>query len=182
VYIEPELENPKLPVYYVTRNGVNEQNSRITEVAVSIVVITDLEEPSFPHAGRQGELHCCSIPRLWEGVTIHIPPHGNFAAKDDVVIYWQGCRGLNGTDPITDAYAEFTRTLSTEDAAEGFDWVVSDYENLIAPMVKDGSGLVHYMLIKQDGSIGMSRPEFVIINRTMPSGEVCSPTHEVDCP
>jgi hypothetical protein len=181
-YIEPDLENPKLPVYYVTRNGVNEQNSRITEVAVSIVVITDLDEPGFPHAGKHGVLDCCSSPRLWEGVTVHIPPHGSFTAKDDVVIYWQGCRGLNGTDPIADAYAEFTKTLSTEDAAKGFDWVVSDYEKLIAPMVDNGSALVYYILNKQDGSIGKSLPEFVIINRTMPSGEVCSPTHEIVCP
>lgn len=182
VYIESDLQNPKLPVYYVTRNGVNEQNSRITEVAVTVIVISDLEEPSFPHAGKQGVLHCCSSPRLWEGVTVHIPHHVSFMPMDDVVIYWQGCRGPNGTDPIKDAYAEFTKTLSSEDAAKGFDWVVSDYENLISPMVNDGSALVYYILNKQDGSVGMSRPDFVIINRTMPSGEVCSPTHEVFCP
>lgn len=182
VYIEPELQNPKLPVYYVTRNGVNEQNSLVTEVAVSIIVITDLKEPSFPHGGKHGVLHCCSTPRLWEGVTVHIPCHVSFTAKDQVVIYWQGCRGLNGSDPIAGADADFTITLSEEDAENGFDWVVSDYENLIAPMVNNGSALVYYILIKQDGSVGKSVPEFVIINRTLPSGEVCSPTHEADCP
>lgn len=179
-YIEPELQNPNLPVYYITRNGVNDQHSRKTEVEVSIVVINDLKEPTFPHAGKQGVLHCCSTPRLWEGVTVRIPAYPGFAPMDEVVVYWQGCKGLNGTDPIEGVYAELPNTLDT-DAVDGFDLIIKDYEALIAPMVNNGSALVYYVLNKQDGGKGKSRSEFVIINRTMPSGDVCSPTNEVDC-
>ncbi|RON41513.1 hypothetical protein [Pseudomonas brassicacearum] len=180
-YIEPELQNPKLPVYYITRNGVNDQHSRKTEVEVSIVVIDDLKEPTFPDAGKYGVLHCCSTPRLWEGVTVHIPAHPSFEPKDEVVVYWQGCKGMNGTDPIEGVYAELPKTLDPADVADGFDVVIKDYETLIAPMVNNGSALVYYVLKKQDGGRGKSRPEFVIINRTMPSGDICSPTNEVDC-
>lgn len=180
-YIEPELQNPNLPVYYITRNGVNDQHARKTEVEVSIVVIKDLKEPTFPHAGKYVVLHCCSTPRLWEGVTVHIPAHPDFAPMDEVVVYWQGCKGQNGTDPIEGVYAELPKTLDPADVIDGFDLVVKDYETLIAPMVNNGSALVYYVLNKQDGGGGTSRSEFVIINRTMPSGDICSPTNEVDC-
>ncbi|WP_454835966.1 hypothetical protein [Pseudomonas lini] len=181
-YIEPDLQNPKLAVYYVTRNGVNDQHARVTEVEVSMLVFDDLKEPTFPHAGKEGVLHCCSRPRLWEGVTVHIPPDPRFSAEDGVTVYWQGCKGLNGTDPIAGAYAEFFKELEPVNITEGFDIVVDDYETLIAPMVDNGSGLVRYILNKKDGGIGRSRADFVIINRTMPSGEICSPAHEVSCP
>jgi hypothetical protein len=180
-YIEPELQNPRLPVYYITRNGVNDQHSRKTEVEVAIVVIDNLKEPTFPHAGKHVVLHCCSTPRLWEGVTVHIPAHPGFAPMDEVIVYWQGCKGVNGTDPIAGAYAELPKTLDPVDTTEGFDVVITDYEALIAPMVNNGSALVYYVLNKQNGGRGTSRSEFVIINRTMPSGDICSPTNEVDC-
>ncbi|MBP5944791.1 MULTISPECIES: hypothetical protein [unclassified Pseudomonas] len=180
-HILPELQNPNLPVYYVTRNGVNEQYSRKTEVKVSIVIIENLKAPTFPHAGKEGVLHCCSVPRLWEGVTVHIAGNPHFAARDEVIVHWQGCRGLNGTDPIVDAYHEFSKIIDPAEVANGFDIVVADYEKLIAPMVNNGSALVWYILYKGDDGIGRSRPDFVIINRTMPSGEICSPTNEVFC-
>lgn len=181
-YIERELENPKLPVYYITRNGVNDQHSRKTEVDVSITVIGDLKEPTFPHAGRDGVLHCCSRPRLWEGVTVRIAPHADFSLNDEVVVYWQGCKGMNGSSPIAGTYKEFPITLNETHIEKGFDLVVTDYETLIAPMVDNGSALVYYVLNKLDGTSGKSRADFVIINRTMPSGIVCSPTNEVFCP
>ncbi|MCF4995070.1 hypothetical protein GIW70_00640 [Pseudomonas syringae] len=180
--IEPDLENPRLPVYYITRNGVNDQHARVTEVEMSIVVIDNLKEPTFPHADRNGVLNCCSRPRLWEGVTVHIPYDPRFSAMDEIVMYWQGCAGPNGSSPIPGVSDQFTHKLSASDAANGFDLVVEDYEKLISPMVNKGSGLVYYILNKTNGSRGKSIADFVIINRTMPSGEVCSPNHEVFCP
>lgn len=181
-YIEPDLQNPRLPVWYTTTNGVNEQLSRVTDVEVSMVVFNDLKEPTFPHAGREGVLHCCSVPRLWEGVTIHVRPDSRFAVRDSITLHWQGCYGQNGSNPIPGVYKAFFKELEAVDVVEGFDIVVDDFEALIAPMVNNGSALVRYELAKQNGSIGRSRPDFVIINRTIPSGEVCSPTNEVDCP
>ncbi|SEM74320.1 hypothetical protein SAMN04487857_104336 [Pseudomonas sp. ok272] len=177
-YIEPELQNPRLATYYVTRNGVNDQHASVTEVDVAIVIIDDLKEPTFPHGGKAGVLNCCAVPRLWEGVTVRIAAHPAFSALDEVVLYWQGCRGPNGTSPIAGTYAELSKTLSAADAVNGFDLVVADYETLIAPMVNNGSGLAYYVLNKRGGGVGESKSDFVIINRTMPSGEVCSPTNE----
>ncbi|MFJ2683701.1 hypothetical protein ACIOYV_08155 [Pseudomonas sp. NPDC087342] len=179
--IDQDKSNPHVPVYYTTSNSVNLQESQRTEVDVSIVTIDDLKEPTFPHAGVQRVLHCCSVPRIWNGVTVRIPSHPAFETDDEVIVHWQGCRSENGSDPIDGTYAAIPRTLNDDDVNDGFDLVITDYETLIAPMVNRGSALVYYELFKKNGGIGTSPDNDVIINRTMPSGEICSPTHEVWC-
>lgn len=177
--IDTNKNDPLLPVYYTTSNGVNQQESLVTRVKVWIVLIEDLKEPVFPHANRWGVLDCCAKPRLWEGVTVRIKADPHFGAGDIVTLVWQGCRGENGTSPIAGTYAELQKKLVASDVGKDLDFVVADYEKLIAPMVNNGSGLVYYELQRIDGSKGKSKSDFVIINRTMPSGATCSPTNDL---
>lgn len=177
--IKLDLNNRELPVYYVTSNGVNEQDARVTEVDVSIVLIEGLKEPTFPNATLFGYLNCCAVPRLWEGVTVHIDGSVHFAANDRIVMTWQGCDSLNGTSPIPGVTDTFSKTLNAAEAANGFDIVVLPYETLIAPMIDNASGTAQYELFKTDGSYGRSALDFVKIVRRMPSGEICSPDNDV---
>ncbi len=177
--IEPELINPALALFYLTDNGVNQQLSRTTDVNVNIEVIEDLPEPSFPHADIYGYLNCCAVPRLWEGVTVRVPGDARFAADDRIELTWQGCRNLNGTDPIKDVTATFSRTLSVADASNGYDQIVLPFETLIAPMEDNGSATAQYTLHKASGTVGRSYMDFVKITRTMPSGEVCGPGNDL---
>lgn len=177
--IDTEKQNPALPVYYTTSNGVNEQRSLPTLVRVDIVLIENLKEPTFPHGGLNGVLHCCSKPRLWEGVTVRIKADPRIERGDTLILVWQGCAGPNGTRPIAGAYSEIVKVLTTLQPGEDIDIVVEDYDNLIAPMVNNGSGLAYYRLEKNSGGRGRSRSDFVVINRTMPSGEICSPMNDL---
>lgn len=176
--IDSDKENPALPVWYTTSNGVNQQQSMPTRVAVSIVVIEGLQEPVFPHANRNGVLDCCARPRLWEGVTVRIKADPLIEQGDTLTLFWQGSTGLAGAEPIEGTYAEIEKELTTLRPGEDIDIVVEDYDQLIAPMVDDGSALVYYWLKKSTGGRGKSKRELVIINRTQPSGEVCSPTND----
>ena len=176
--IDQDRLNPALPVHYTTSNGVNQQLAPFTPVKVSIIIIEGLEEPSFPDAGIRGTLDCCAKPRLWERVRVRIEGNPAFDEKDIVTLFWQGCAGPNGTMPIPGAAQPFFTTLSADQARNGFEVHVTDYEKLIAPMENQGSALCHYTLKKFTGGQGVSKKEFVIINRTMPSGAVCSPTNE----
>ncbi|MNQ24307.1 hypothetical protein D3C85_374980 [compost metagenome] len=176
--IDQDRDNPALPVYYTTSNGINLQQARITSVRVLIVVIEDLKEPSFPHAGKYGVLNCCACPRLWKGVWVKVEGNPAFDENDVVTLHWQGCEGTNGTSPIPGVVDTFATKLNLDQARNGFEVHVADYENLIAPMVNNGSALCYYDLKKLNGAVGVSKKDFVIINRTMPSGEVCSPTNE----
>ncbi|MFL6969218.1 hypothetical protein ACJ6X8_23580 [Pseudomonas alvandae] len=177
--IEQDKNNRALPVYYTTDNGVNQQVSRVTEVDVSIVMIENLKEPWFPHADTQGYLECCSVPRLWEGITVRVDGNSNFDAGDSVILTWQGCYNLNGTDPIPGVTDEFRKTLTADEAINGFDIVILPYDTLIAPMVNNNSGLAYYRLEKVNGGVGRSKSDFVKINRTRPSGAICSPENDL---
>jgi len=177
--IDTDKQNPALPVYYTTSNGVNGQQSLTTLVRVDIVPIENLKEPTFPHGGLYGVLHCCSRPRLWEGVTVRIKADPRIEQGDTLILVWQGCAGPNGTSPIAGAYSEIVKELTTLQPGMDIDIVVQDYDNLIAPMVNNGSGLAYYRLEKRNGGRGRSRSDFVVINRTMPSGEICSPTNDL---
>lgn len=149
--IDQDRENPALPVYYTTSNGINLQQALITPVKVSIVVIENLKEPSFPHASKNGVLDCCACPRLWKGVWVYIEGNAEFDEDDEVILHWQGCEGENGTSPIIDAYDKFTVILTLDQARNGFEVHVDDYERLIAPMANNGSALCHYDLKKSGG-------------------------------
>lgn len=172
--IDQDRENPALPVYYTTSNNVNLQQALTTSVNVSIVVIENLKEPSFPHANKNGVLDCCACPRLWKGVWVKIEGNAAFDKDDEVTLNWQGCKGLNGSEPIPGVTDKFPTILSDAQARDGFEVHVADFERLIAPMVDNGSALCHYTLKKAKGGVGSSKEEFVIINRTLPSGIVCS--------
>lgn len=177
--IDTDKQNPVLPVWYMTSNGVNEQRSLPTPVRVAIVLIENLKPPTFPHGGLNGVLHCCSRPRLWEGVTVRIKADPRIEQGDRLILVWQGCAAPNGADPIEGTDAEIVKELITLLPGQDIDIVVDDYETLIAPMVNNGSGLAYYRLEKRDGGRGVSKSDFVIVNRTMPSGEICSPTNDL---
>ncbi|MBC3366233.1 hypothetical protein [Pseudomonas sp. SWRI154] len=177
--IAQDKNNPALPVYYITTNGVNEQQSLITEVNVMVETIQGLPAPTFPSATDQGYLNCCSQPRLWQGVRVAIEGNAHFSAGDTVLVTWQGSEGLNGTSPIRGVRGSFSKVLSLSDATNGFEVLVEPYESLIAPMVKEGSAKAFYRLIKADGKIGVSRDDFVKINRTMGSGNICGPLNDI---
>lgn len=177
--IEQDMENPALPVWYTTDNQVNVQLARATPVNVAIIIIRNLPEPTFPDGGLKGLLDCCARPRLWEQVRVHIEGNDAFDKDDIVELHWQGCYGPNGTSPIPGVTESFETTLSLEQARNGFDISVTDYERLVAPMVDRGSALCRYFLRKSNGGQGESKSEFVIINRTMPSGQLCGPNNDI---
>ncbi len=177
--IEQELVNPALALFYLTDNGVNQQVSRTTDVNVNIEVIEDLPEPSFPHADLYGYLNCCAVPRLWEGVTVRVPGDARYAPGDRIELTWQGCRNLNGTDPITGVTATFSRTLTAAEASNGYDQVVLPFETLIAPMEHNGSATAQYTLHKTSGTVGRSYVDVVKITRVMPDGKLCGPGNDL---
>ena len=178
-FIDQDKENPALPVRYFTDNGVNQQLAPTTPVNVAIIIIRNLPEPTFPDGGREGVLNCCANPRLWVHVKVHIEGNDAFDEDDVVELRWQGCQGSNGTSPISGVAHSFETTLTLDQARNGFDVLVTDYQKLIAPMVNNGSALCRYFLRKSNGGRGESRPDFVVINRTMPSGEICGPDNDL---
>jgi hypothetical protein len=143
-----------------------------------VQAIVGLKAPIFPHADLWGYLNCCSVPRIWEGVTVRVEGNVNFSDLDRVELTWQGCDSLNGSKPIPGAARTFMTTLNASQAANGFDIVVP-YAGLVEPLINNSSGTAQYVLVKTDGRTGVSEMDFVKVIRLMPSGEVCSPSNDL---
>ncbi|EPM72249.1 hypothetical protein A584_05967 [Pseudomonas syringae pv. theae ICMP 3923] len=170
--------NDRLPVYYSTWNGVNEQESEHIEVDVRIVDITGLPEVGFPDrfvppAGPTPVpiINCCSLP--WNGIKIHIPfDPTNMDAGDEVIIKWQAYEDRVGTSPIDSTYHEFDPIKLVEgNLYVGIPFVIP-YAGLVEPVITVGSGRVTYTLKKANGQRG-EHSTLTIITRMAGTG-LCS--------
>jgi hypothetical protein len=170
--------NDRLPVYYSTWNGVNEQESEHIAVDVRIVDITGLPEVGFPDrflppAGPTPVpiINCCSLP--WNGIKIDIPfDPTNMEVGDELTIKWQAYGDRNGASPIAGTDYEFPPiTLSPVNEMAGIPFVIP-YANLVEPVITVGSGRVTYTLKKANGQRG-EHSTLTIITRVAGTG-LCS--------
>ncbi|SDW54955.1 hypothetical protein SAMN05444064_104252 [Pseudomonas syringae] len=170
--------NDKLPVYYSTWNGVNEQESEHIAVDVRIVDITGLPEVEFPDRFLPPTgptpvpiINCCSLP--WNGIRINIPFDAtNMEVGDEITIEWQAYGDRNGASPIDSTYHEFPPiTVSAAHVYMGIDLVIP-YAGLVEPVITVGSGQVTYTLKKASGQLG-EHSTLTIITRVAGTG-LCS--------
>ncbi|RAU49287.1 hypothetical protein DBY65_002245 [Pseudomonas sp. RIT412] len=170
-------------LYYATykvrdRAGNETQTfSRETAVAVMLKPLPggDLPEPEFPDTGLDGYINCSHEP--WKGIRVRILFVRNlFEYQDEITLFWQGYRTLNGRDPIAGTEGTFVRSISAQNVADGYlDILVEPFIPHIEPMI-EGSALAVYRLVKFSGQSGGSYEGLVKINRKWPDGEVCGPT------
>jgi hypothetical protein len=153
--IDTEPNNARLPVYYTTSNGVNEQQSEHTYVLVQIATIDDLPEPIFEDMDDFGYIQCESKP--WDGIRVRINfDSGHFATGDEIKVFWQGYRTFNSSDPIGETYGEFSRVIDAGHIRDGFmDVWILPFDPHIKPVTR-GSWGTYYTLTKTAGQFGTS--------------------------
>lgn len=177
--------NEKLPVYYSTWNGVNEQASNITNVDVRIIDVIGLREVEFPDRwpgglpGTVPMINCCSKP--WNGVRFQVlPDPDNFSVDDTLDISWQAYSDRNSSSPIVDTDFSFpTVTLNQEMIEKGFEMTVP-YEDHVEPIVTSGSGTVTCVLTRANGQSGSSVTR-VRVSRVGTGDQLCTPANPGIC-
>jgi len=188
--MQPEFIIPIGPEH-LTRDGVGElwyelldsadnpSNSRRRNLTIDHTPVpANLPEAEFEHANLHGYLNCGTVPPLWHGVTIRIPPLTGFYAGDRCEVTWRGYLSLNDSGPeVTSARKIITRpTLSEQDIREGFLLVVEPYDTHIKPMVRNASATVVYRIYRGTKLVGMSKTAGVKIDRILPGEELpCGP-------
>lgn len=140
-------------------------------------VPTNLAEPVFPNATLWGYLNCKSVPSMWEEIRVRIPPQaGKFERDDECFLDWESFRSLNGVGAIPNTSTRFTKRLTEQEAANGFSFVLMQYDRLIRPIEGLGSALVSYSLYRNNGPVGKSAVGLVKIDRVIPGQkEFCGP-------
>lgn len=164
--------------YKVRDRAGNETQTFSRERSVTVALKPlpggDLPEPEFPDATREGYIHCAHEP--WNGIRVRIAFVRNlFEYQDQITLYWQGYRTLNGRDPITGTEGIFSRTISVQNVTDGYlDVLVEPFIPHIEPII-EGSALATYRLTKFSGQSGGSYEGLVKINRLLPGGDICGP-------
>lgn len=178
--------DPELPVFYVTSNGVNEQDSSNTLVNVHIEPLIVLTPPEVVNSllGGAKYLTCDSIPSICRGVILKVPPDEAFQLNDEIQFSWEGYSTNNGSGlPIehTDFFA--TVFLDTpERVANGVPVTVLPWDTKIEPMRNYASALARYVLLRNGVPFGKSTDRLLRIDRTSAgSGKVCNAGDEGFC-
>lgn len=176
--------NEKLPVYYSTWNGVNEQESARTEVDVRIVDMIGLKDVEFPDRWQESPhphpvINCCSLP--WKGIRVQIlGDPDNFEPGDIITVSWMAYTDMPATVPIPGTEYEFAPvTLDPDQVDDGF-LVTIPYEDHVEPIVTHGGGRVTYVLEKASGQTSTHVTQ-VIVSRVSGVG-LCSEQYPGECP
>jgi hypothetical protein len=171
--------HPQLPVFYVTTNGVNEQDSPTTLVNVHIDPLIVLRPPTIQHTLHGGAqyLTCNSRPPICEGVIWQVPHDASFQLHDVIEFSWEGYTDNAGAPPSipgTD-FVEQVPLDSPADVANGVKIRVWPWEK-IEPMQNYASAYARYRLLRGGVPIGKSTDRLVRIDRVSAgSGKVCFP-------
>ncbi|MFJ4372042.1 hypothetical protein ACIP1T_05430 [Pseudomonas japonica] len=169
--IEAVGNSAALPVWYWVSNGVNGQRSEDTPVRVSVRPVEGLQPVSFPDASIFGWIACEDEP--WNGIRVKIPGNPEVLEANDVIeMSWELSRGTTGEQPITEVVWFPPRTLTAEDARDGFEVLMERFTDLVLPLqLEDGSANVAYRLSKVDGTPGFPPNKVIKISLVRPGND-----------
>ena len=175
--------NDRMPVYYTTSNGVNEQLANFTNVTVAVVPILSLTQVQFPSATADAWINCQTVPPMWDHIPLGIPGNTQLREGDAVLLSWQGYEGFF-TGPIDGTEDSLLHFLSAEEAKNGYIFKQDDYEEKIKPIRSDNpasvgsSALVSYEVLRGTRIIGRARERQVKIDQRYSSGRYCGPDED----
>ena len=160
-------------LYYEVRDA--DQNPDPASAPVKLIIdhsqvpVERLKEALFPHATMYGYLNCNTVPKLYLGVTVKVPPQTVGKSGDICKLQWQGYRELNGVDPIDNTFIELTKELMDADIRNGFD-MVFPFRPCVHLLIDKDSALVVYRFYRGNVLFAESEPALVKIDRVR-SGE-----------
>ncbi|SFY27638.1 MULTISPECIES: hypothetical protein [unclassified Pseudomonas] len=127
-----------------------------------------LQEPHYPDKNAlNGFINCDTVPPIWEKIRIQIKPESIFEEFDVCVLEWQGFETLNGQPPALTPVHEFRKTLSRDEALNGF-IIEIPFDPYIRPMKDYDSGAAQYTIFRNTIAIAKSERGVVRLDRMIP--------------
>lgn len=171
--------------YRVTAEDTGNPDSSLPQrFIVRRAIPVNLTKPEFPSSTLWGYLNCCSKPRMWEELLVHIPAQpGRFSKDDECMLDWEGFKSLNGEVAIEGTAGRFIKKLTQQDAEspKGFDVSLGadKFQKYIAPMGKEGSAKASYTLYRNGTPLGRSSENWVKFDRVVPGKTyLCDSEHD----
>jgi len=187
---QPEFRIPIAPsylqgdgdayVYYIYRNFAdNPLDSFERKLTIDHGrIIADLDEAKFPQADElTGYINCNSVPPMWNGINVVIPPLLPFRINDVCEMEWLGYLSANGSgSPVSVTRKVVRKRISTEaERREGFTLTVEPFVPHIEPMKERASAAVVYTIFRGAKRVGVSKRSVVKVDRVRTGVGYCPP-------
>ncbi|MDI3252811.1 MULTISPECIES: hypothetical protein [unclassified Pseudomonas] len=175
-----------LPVHYITDNGVNQQQSRNTEVDVNTGPLLSFPTPVIQHTligGTGTFLTCCSSPEIFAGVSWKVVSHGDFQVNDEVRFFTHGYNNNGWVDPIVqDSRFTQSKTFDTPaDLVNGLDFTVMPFDPVVYSLRLQSTAVAWYEVWRGRSKIGESILRRFRVDLAYPAGGFCQAGDVVHC-
>lgn len=178
--------NASLPVHYTTDNGINQQQSRHTEVDVHTGPLLSFPTPIIQHTlvGSTGTfLTCCSSPEIFAGVRWKVVAHGDFDLNDEVRFFIHGYNNNGWDDPVVED-SRFTqgKTFDTPaDLVNGLDFTVTPFDPVVYSLRQESTAVAWYEVWRGGRKIGESILRRFRVDLAYPAGGYCQAGDIIQC-
>ncbi len=175
--------NTTAPVYYVSTNGVNEQQSGNQSVVVTITPPISFPKPTFPqNINHPNKIISCTpgfgpdgkpIPLPWEVFQIQVTPGVGIAPGDVCTLSFQGYANYPDRNPIASTALILSHTWGVNQMSHTFE--ITDYQNIIKPLRDYAGASAKYSVFRNHGLKGVSKVGYVQVDLKYPTGKYCGP-------
>lgn len=175
-----------LPVYYITDNGVNQQQSGNTYVDVNTGPLISYPTPLIQHTligGTNTYLTCCSSPQIFMGVTWKVVSHGDFELGDEVRFFTHGYNNNGWDEPVVDAsrFNEVKKFETPTDLVHGLDFIVSPFDPVVYSLRHVSTAQAWYEVWRGRYKIGESTLRRFRVDLAYPAGGYCEAGDIISC-
>lgn len=170
-------------VYYVSTNGVNEQQSDNQRVVISITPPISFPKPTFPqNVNHPNKFINCTpgpgpdgkpLPFPWEEFQIQVTPGVGVSAGDLFTLAFQGFDDYPDRNPLVSTALTLSHTWGVNQVSHTFK--ITDYHNIIKPLRDYAGASAKYSVFRNRGLIGVSKVGYVQVDLKYATGKYCGP-------
>ena len=160
--------------YYLSTNGVNQQQSANQQVVIDLTPPIEFPKPTYPHADDRGFITCRTVPPIWQGLTIRVTPGIKLLPDDTLILGFVGNLKYPDREPIKSTEHTITELWGTTQTSR--DFVITDYKNYLQPLKDFAGASAKYSVFRNGALIGRSKIGYAQVDRKHPTGGYCTPT------
>lgn len=175
--------NTTAQVYYVTTNGVNEQQSGHQSVVISITPPMSFPKPTFPqNVNHPVKIINCTpgfgpdgkpLPFPYEEFQIQVTPGVGVSAGDLFTLAFLGFKDSPDLNPLVSTALTLSHTWGINQVSHIFK--ITDYQNIIKPLRDYASASAKYSVFRDGALVGVSKVGYVQVDLKYPNGKYCGP-------
>ncbi|MGE1155558.1 hypothetical protein [Pseudomonas kitaguniensis] len=168
--------NANTLVYYLTDNGVNQQQSANQRVVVNATPTIAFPRPAFPQTAQHANkfLSCGAKPPIWEEIQVVVTPGAHALMGDLITLQYQGYSNYPDRNPLVSTAHTLIHVWGS--AETSYTFRITDYENRVRPLSDFAGASAKYSVVRNQLLVGTSAVAYAQVDRkSAGSGLYCGP-------